>query len=120
MELMEKQGGLLADRPRSIAAAETLSGGMAVLVEGAGDRLRKLRRCGYTMSSFVCIRHLITTCFCGRVLHAVLQPKVAVTYEPVQLRHAKNVLLDILEDPGNHQMHTKRCALSCPLLGAFD
>ena len=61
MELMEKQGVLLADRPRSIAAAETLSGGMRVVVEGAGDRLRKLRRYDNAMSSSVCIRHLITT-----------------------------------------------------------
>ena len=40
----------------------------------------------------------------------MLQPKVAETYEPVQVRHAKNVLLDILEDPLNHQMHVKRYA----------
>jgi len=44
MELMEKQGASLADRPRSIAAAETLSGNMRVVVEGTGDRLRRLRR----------------------------------------------------------------------------
>lgn len=45
-----------------------------------------------------------------RVLHAILQPKVAETYEPVQARHARNVVLDILEDPKNHQMHVKRYA----------
>ncbi|KAI9461381.1 cytochrome P450 [Boletus coccyginus] len=90
LEIMEKQGASLADRPRSIAAAETLSGGMRVVVEGTGDRLRRLRR----------------------ALHALLQSKVAVTYEPVQVQHAKNVLLDILEDPGNHRMHAKRYAAS--------
>ena len=27
----------------------------------------------------------------------MIQPKVAETYEPLQLRHVKNVLLDILD-----------------------
>ncbi|KIJ60536.1 hypothetical protein HYDPIDRAFT_117061 [Hydnomerulius pinastri MD-312] len=90
MEIMEKEGASLADRPRSIAAAETLSGGMRVVVEGSGDRLRRLRR----------------------ALHARLQSKVAGTYEPIQVRNAKNVLLDILDDPKNHQMHVKRYAAS--------
>lgn len=48
MDIMEKEGASLADRPRSIAAGETLSGGMRVVVAGAGDRLRRLRRyCGF-------------------------------------------------------------------------
>ena len=44
MDIMEKQGASLADRPRSITAVETLSGGMGILVLGAGDRIRRLRR----------------------------------------------------------------------------
>lgn len=44
MDIMEKQGASVADRPRSIAAGETLSGGMRILLEGTGDRLRRLRR----------------------------------------------------------------------------
>ena len=42
----------------------------------------------------------------------MFQPRIAETYEPIQIRHAKNVLLDILEDPMNHQMHIKRHATS--------
>jgi len=37
-----------------------------------------------------------------------MQPKMAETYEPLQLRHAKNILLDILDDPESHQMHSRR------------
>ena len=37
-----------------------------------------------------------------------MQPKVAETYEPIQLRHAKNLLLDLLDDPDSHQMHARR------------
>lgn len=46
----------------------------------------------------------------------MLQPKIAETYEPVQFRHAKNLLLDVLEDPKNHQMHAKRYGPSRLLL----
>ena len=52
----------------------------------------------------------------ARVLHVMLQPKIAETYEPVQFRHAKNLLLDVLEDPKNHQMHAKRYGPSRLLL----
>ncbi|KAG0692437.1 cytochrome P450 [Suillus ampliporus] len=75
VDIMEKEGASLADRPRSVAAQETLSGGLRVLLEGSGTRLRRLRR----------------------VLHAGLQPK-----------NAKNMVLDILNDPKNHQMHALR------------
>ena len=42
---MEKEGGSLVDRPVYISASETLSGGMRTLLVGAGNRLRRLRRC---------------------------------------------------------------------------
>ncbi|KAG1807412.1 cytochrome P450 [Suillus variegatus] len=90
VDIMEKEGANLADRPRSIAVHETLSGGFRVLLEGTGERLRRLRR----------------------VLHANLQPKVAETYEPMQTRHAKNLVLDILNDPTNHQRHAMRYSAS--------
>lgn len=90
VDIMEKEGASLADRPRSIAAHETLSDGLRILLEGSGERLRQLRR----------------------VLHAGLQPKVAETYEPIQIRNAKNVVLDILNDPKNHQKHAMRYAAS--------
>ncbi|KAG1724553.1 cytochrome P450 [Suillus lakei] len=90
VDIMEKEGASLADRPRSIAAHETLSDGLRILLEGSGERLRRLRR----------------------VLHAGLQPKVAETYEPIQTKHAKNMVLDILNDPKNHQKHAMRYAAS--------
>lgn len=44
MEIMEKEGASVADRPRSIAAAETLSGGLRVVSSRSGERLRRYRR----------------------------------------------------------------------------
>ncbi|OAX38481.1 cytochrome P450 [Rhizopogon vinicolor AM-OR11-026] len=85
VDIMEKEGASLADRPRSIAAGETLYGSLVLLFESGGDRLRRLRK----------------------TLHACLQSRAAGTYEPIQTKYAKNVVLDILHDPKNHQMHTK-------------
>ncbi|KAK0184452.1 cytochrome P450 [Armillaria mellea] len=82
-DIMEKEGASLVDRPRSIAAGDTLSGGMRVLLTPAGQRLKRLP-----------------------------QPKVAATYEDIQSRHAKNLIVDMLEDPSQHQMHAKRYSAS--------
>ncbi|KAG2029545.1 cytochrome P450 [Suillus americanus] len=87
VDIMEKEGANMADCPRSIALQETLADGMGMVLEGSlGEKLRRLRR----------------------VLHAGLQPRVAETYEPIQTRNAKNLVLDILDDPKNHQGHVMR------------
>lgn len=43
-DIMEKQGAHIADRPRTIAAGETLSGGMRTLLLPYQDRLKRLRK----------------------------------------------------------------------------
>ncbi|KAL0948576.1 hypothetical protein HGRIS_011135 [Hohenbuehelia grisea] len=88
MEIMEREGASLIDRPRSIAAGETLSGGLRVLLTPAGEQFKKLRR----------------------ALHQYLQPKVVTTYSPTLMRHARNHILDLIESPERHQDHAKRYA----------
>jgi hypothetical protein len=44
VDILEKESAHTADRPLSISAGETLSGGMRLLLTPAGDRLKKLRR----------------------------------------------------------------------------
>jgi hypothetical protein len=44
VEIMERQGKFLADRPRMIAAGEMLSGGMSMALTPFGDRFRRMRR----------------------------------------------------------------------------
>ncbi len=44
VDILEREGAATADRPRSIAAGETLSGGMRVLFTPAGERFKKMRR----------------------------------------------------------------------------
>lgn len=50
----------------------------------------------------------------GSSLHAALQPQVSAKYEPIQTHNALNYILDLLDDPGNHLDHAKRCVLLCP------
>ncbi|KAF7323775.1 Cytochrome P450 [Mycena kentingensis (nom. inval.)] len=90
VQLMEREGAHLADRPTSIAAGQTLSGGMRTLLIGNGDRLRKLRK----------------------ALHAQLRPVVAAEYQPIQQMNARHHILDILRDPENHMMHAQGYATS--------
>ncbi|KAG2070794.1 cytochrome P450, partial [Suillus decipiens] len=82
MDIMEKQGKILADRPR-LVAGEILTRGLNLSLAHAGDRFRRMRR----------------------ALHAHLQPKSAEAYQPLQMSRAKTVVLDILNDPLKFQNH---------------
>jgi cytochrome P450 len=83
VEIMENQGKLLADRPRMIAAGEMFSGGMSIGFTPFGDRFRRMRR----------------------ALHSHLQPKAAEAYQPLQMSHAKNIVLGVLDNPRNLRHH---------------
>ncbi|KAG6331176.1 hypothetical protein ID866_7913 [Astraeus odoratus] len=87
---MEKNGVFTADRPHSIAARELLSKGLRLLLEHNNERFRRLRK---AMS-----RHL--------------QPKSISKYKPMQKQDANQLILDILNDPKNHQSHALRYAAS--------
>ncbi|KAH7922014.1 cytochrome P450 [Leucogyrophana mollusca] len=89
-EIMEKEGGALVDRPRSVAAGEILSRGYRIILEHSGERFRRLRR----------------------AVHTHLQPKAAEMYQDIQTENARSVILDILDDPKNHQLHARRYAAS--------
>ncbi|KAG2063856.1 cytochrome P450 [Suillus decipiens] len=82
MDIMEKQGRMLADRPR-LVAGEIFARGLTIGLSRAGDRHRRKRR----------------------ALHTHLQSKSAETYQPLQMSQAKAVILNILDDPLNFQNH---------------
>ncbi|KAG1814296.1 uncharacterized protein BJ212DRAFT_363058 [Suillus subaureus] len=44
VDIMEKEGGLLADRPRAVAAGEILSRGLRLILAPAGEQFRRLRK----------------------------------------------------------------------------
>ncbi|KAG1741904.1 uncharacterized protein EDB91DRAFT_1247949 [Suillus paluster] len=72
VDIMEKEGGLLADHPRAVAAGEILSCGLRLILVPAGEQFRRLRR----------------------VAHTHLQAKAAESYAPIQMDAAHNVILD--------------------------
>ncbi|KAG2049887.1 hypothetical protein BDR06DRAFT_974850 [Suillus hirtellus] len=81
VDIIEKKEANVANCLRSIAVHETLLGRLSQCPKGPNERLHQL----------------------CRVLHAGLQPKAAETYKPIQTRHAKNLILGILNDPKNHK-----------------
>ncbi|KAG2145620.1 cytochrome P450 [Suillus cothurnatus] len=83
VEIMENQGKLLADRPPMIAAGEMASGGMSIAFIPFVDRFRRMRR----------------------ALHSHLQPKAAEAYQPLQMSHAKDIVLGVLDNPRNLRDH---------------
>ncbi|OAX37016.1 cytochrome P450 [Rhizopogon vinicolor AM-OR11-026] len=90
IDIMEKQGASLADRPRSVAGSEILGRGMRFVQIGSGDRIRKFRKASHTH----------------------LQLKSAQTYELAQFAYARDIILDLLDSPRLHQLHIKRFAAS--------
>lgn len=97
IDIMEKEGAALVDRPLNISAGETLSGGMRVLLTPAGERFKKMRR----------------------ALHAHLQPKSVASYAPVLMKNARQHILDLLDDPKNHQDHAKRYSAAVVMALAY-
>ncbi|KAI6142188.1 cytochrome P450 [Pisolithus tinctorius] len=89
-EIMEKNGASTADRPHSIAARELLSKGLRMVLEHNNERHRRLRK---AMSTH-------------------LQPKSISKFRPMQMQDARRFILDVLNDPGNHQTHTLRYGAS--------
>ncbi|KAG2106201.1 cytochrome P450 [Suillus discolor] len=89
-DIMEKEGASLVDRPRSIAAGEMLSNGMSLTMAGARECFRCLRK----------------------AVHPHLQPKAAEAYQDMLHENAMDFILDVLNDPTNHEKHTQRFASS--------
>lgn len=104
IDIMEKEGASLVDRPQNISAGDTLSGGMRVLLTPAGDRIRKMRR--WVLPFFLSFESSIKTT--NRALHAHLQPKMIASYAPTLMRYARQHILDLIDVPDKHQDHAKR------------
>ncbi|KAG2136927.1 cytochrome P450 [Suillus bovinus] len=96
VDIMEKQGGVLADRP-PMNAAQMITGELAIGLARIGDRFRRMRR----------------------AVHTHLQPKAAEAYQPLQMSFAKNTVLNILDDPSNFQNHVLSFAVTTVLKVAY-
>ncbi|KAG2142717.1 cytochrome P450 [Suillus cothurnatus] len=90
IDIMEKQGAFVADRPPSVAGGEILGRGMRFVQLRYGERFRKFRK----------------------ISHVHLQVRTAQTYQPIQFAHAREIIQDILHEPKLHQQHIKRYVAS--------
>ncbi|KAF5389652.1 hypothetical protein D9757_004118 [Collybiopsis confluens] len=109
IEIMEKHGADLADRPASIAAGDTLSGGMRILLMRHGETFKKLRR----------------------ALQSHLQPKSVASYHPVLTQTARQHMFDIINEhkqvsdgtisfvSTKHQDHARRYAAAVVMALAY-
>ncbi|KAG2139190.1 cytochrome P450 [Suillus bovinus] len=97
VDIMENQGKLTADRPRVNAAGKMLNGAISIVFVPFGDKFRRMRR----------------------ALHSHLQPKAAEAYQPLQMSHAKNTVLDILDDPYNYHNHVTTYAATTIMKVAY-
>ncbi|KAG1843662.1 cytochrome P450 [Suillus subluteus] len=88
-DIMEKEGGVLADRPRAVAA-EIVSRGLYMILVRPGEQFRRLRKAA----------------------HTYLQAKAADSYAPIQMDAARDVILDILDNPKGHQAAVNRYSVS--------
>ncbi|KAG1903962.1 cytochrome P450 [Suillus fuscotomentosus] len=96
VEIMEKQGRVLADRP-PMNAGQMITGGLAIGFTGVGDKFRRMRR----------------------AIHTHLQPKAAEAYQPMQMSFAKNTVLNVLDDPSDFQNHVISYAMTTILTVAY-
>ncbi|KAG0700485.1 cytochrome P450 [Suillus ampliporus] len=83
VDIMESQGKWVADRPLIMSAGEIFGGVLSMALTPFGARFHRMRR----------------------ALHTHLQSKAAGAYQPLQMSHAKNTVLSILDDPYNFQNH---------------
>jgi hypothetical protein len=96
VDILEKQGALVADRPRMIAGGEMLFGGLMIIFAHIGDRFRRMRKFVVTILHTYSPTYISMWC---RTLHTHLQPKAAEVYQPLQMSHAKNTVLSLLSSP---------------------
>jgi len=95
-DIMERQGGLLADRPPRTSITELLTGGVSIGFTN-GPRLRLMRR----------------------AMHTHLQPKAVGTYAPLQMEHVRGTIIGLLDEPAKYQTHARTYAASVVLKVAY-
>jgi len=90
LALLEGRSSIYCDRPQLEMAGNIMSGGLRTLCLPYGDRWKRFRR----------------------VLHSQLDNKAATSYQPIQERASRELILDILERPKDFTEALTRYAAS--------
>lgn len=98
IELLEKRSSIYSSRPRHIMTSEHVSRGLRMTFMPYNDLWRRERK----------------------LLNQLTQPRVASTYEPIQLQESAQLALDLINHPTQHWAHALRYAGSTVLQIAFN
>ncbi|KAG1829954.1 cytochrome P450 [Suillus variegatus] len=91
VDIMEKEGGLLADRPRAVAAGDILSAGLRMILAQ---------------------RRAVSEASQVDATHTHLQAKAAESYAPIQMDAARDVIFDVFDNFKEHQAAANHYAAS--------
>ncbi|KAK7445459.1 hypothetical protein VKT23_014878 [Stygiomarasmius scandens] len=97
VELLVKQGASTIDRPHWVAANEILARNTRIVTMSSGPNLRKYRK----------------------ILNNFLSLRAVKTFAPLQMKSAKAMIFNILEEPERHQWHAGTYAATVILTLTF-
>ncbi|CZR56109.1 related to O-methylsterigmatocystin oxidoreductase [Phialocephala subalpina] len=89
-DLMDKKSAIYSSRPPAPLASDVASAGRRQLFMPYGPRYRTVRK----------------------ISHALLNITMSTNYQPVQDLESKQLLFDLLHDPGNFYLHNRRYSAS--------
>ncbi|KAG0700273.1 cytochrome P450 [Suillus ampliporus] len=95
--LLEQRSSNYSDRPR-FATLELFGIAFRTVMRSYGDAWRKHRR----------------------IFHQAFRPEAAVIYRPMQLRQAHQLLVDLLHDPANYELHLESHSASIIMSAVYD
>ncbi|OJA18950.1 hypothetical protein AZE42_09771 [Rhizopogon vesiculosus] len=96
--LLEQRSSNYSDRPRFVMPSARFGVSFRTPMQGYGDAWRRHRR----------------------IFHQAFRPDAAVIYQPMQLRKAHQLLLDLLHDPGNYELHLETHSASIIMSAVYD
>ncbi|KIJ10807.1 hypothetical protein PAXINDRAFT_172032 [Paxillus involutus ATCC 200175] len=97
VELLEKRSRIYSDRP-FIATIEPYGLKCAFAFEGYGDQWR----------------------LCRRIFHQTFRPDSALTFRPMQLRRARQMIVNMIDDPDRYSSHYSTFSAAVALSAVCD
>ncbi|KAG1843376.1 cytochrome P450 [Suillus subalutaceus] len=95
--ILEKRSSNYSDRPR-FATMELLGIAFRTVMRSYGDTWRRHRR----------------------IYHQAFRPEAAVIYRPMQLRKAHQLLVGLLQEPANYELHLETHSASIIMSAVYD
>ena len=101
-QLMEKQGACFADRPHSVAGSDIHAVHATERVRPTTTFRKRVAKSSRSLAFFSLIFNPL-----HRVAHCRFQPKATLGYDVGQTACARNIVMDLLDDPESHPLHVQ-------------